>query len=155
MLPEIAVFSTIVYCSGFQVMGRKRSLPTRKSQDTLVTGLNSAFKTNTQHSQVFPAGQGRRGEPRKEPHLINEVQCHSPLPYFHLFGFPVFSVLIPDFIYTLLQPPSCLVLLPVLLTLQGSWNRVSTREQAEDQLQSASQGFASPCVANSLSVQKH
>lgn len=69
--------------------------------------------------------------PRMEPHLINEVQCHSPLPYFHLFGFPVFSVLIPDFIYTLLQPPSCFVLLPVLLTLQGSWNRVSTTEQAE------------------------
>lgn len=40
-------------------MGRKRSLPTRKSQHTLVNGLNSAFKTNTQHSQVFPAGQGR------------------------------------------------------------------------------------------------
>lgn len=29
------MFSTIVHCSGFQVMGRKRSLPTRKSQDTL------------------------------------------------------------------------------------------------------------------------
>lgn len=53
-----------------------------------------------------------------EPYFINEVQCHSSLPYFHLFGFPIFSILISDFIYTLLQPPSCLVLLPVLLTLQ-------------------------------------
>lgn len=40
-------------------MGRKRSLPTRKSEDTSVSGLNSAFETNTQHCQVLPAGQGR------------------------------------------------------------------------------------------------
>lgn len=74
MLPEIAVLSTIVYCSGFQVMGRKRSLLTRKSQHTLGTGLNSTFKRNTQHSQVFPAGQeGERSQGGASPYQWSTV----------------------------------------------------------------------------------
>lgn len=90
-----------------------------KSWGTLATGLNSAFGTDTQHSPVFPAGWERQEEcAGKEPYFVDEVQRHSSLPHFHLFGFPVFSILIPDFIYALLQPPCCLVLLPVLLTLQ-------------------------------------
>lgn len=51
-------------------------------------------------------------------HLVDEVQGNSSLPDFHLFGLPVFSILVPDLVHTLLQPPSGLVFLPVFLTLQ-------------------------------------
>ena len=51
-------------------------------------------------------------------HLVNEVQGYSSLPDFHLFGLPVFSILVPDLVHTLLQPPSRLIFLPVFLTLQ-------------------------------------
>ena len=52
------------------------------------------------------------------PHLIDEVQGYSSLPDFHLFGLPVFPILVPDLVHTLLQPPSSLIFLPVFLTLQ-------------------------------------
>lgn len=52
------------------------------------------------------------------PHFVNEVKRNSPLPHFHLFGLPVFSVLISNPIYTFLQSSSCLIFLPVFFTLQ-------------------------------------
>lgn len=54
----------------------------------------------------------------RRSHLVDEVQGNSSLPDFHLFGLPVFSILVPDLVHTLLQPPSGLVFLPVFLTLQ-------------------------------------
>lgn len=119
MLPEITIVSTIVYCSWFPGNGKGKGdggLSTRKSQDTSVTRHSPALGTDS--SSEYPKGARRVAALGGEPYFVNEVQCHSPLPYFHLFGFPIFSVLISDFIYALLQPPSRLILLPVLLTLR-------------------------------------
>ena len=51
-------------------------------------------------------------------YLVNEVESHGSLTDPHFFGLPVLSVLSSDAVHDLLQPPGCLVLLPILLTLR-------------------------------------
>lgn len=53
------------------------------------------------------------------PHLINEIESHSPLSDPHLLGLPVFAVLGSDAVHTFLQSTCRFILLPILLSLQA------------------------------------
>lgn len=51
------------------------------------------------------------------PHLVDEVERHSPLSDPHLLRLPVFAVLGPDAVHTLLQSTSRFIFLPILFSL--------------------------------------
>lgn len=88
------------------------------SKFTVPTGLN-LIVSHTANRVLVPVLRVELSNVDKGSwsHLINEVQCYSSLPNFHLFGLPVFPILISDLVHTLLQSPSSLILLPVFLTL--------------------------------------
>lgn len=73
-----------------------------------------------------------RGSSGHTPHLVDKVEGHSPLPDPHLLGLPVFTVLVPDTVHTLLQPSGSFILLPVFLSLQitkkKTWKETGANE---------------------------
>lgn len=80
-------------------------------------------QSQLEHTARGSHAAGQRGSealgPRGLRHLVDEVEGHSSLSDPHLLGLPVFTVLGPDPVHTLLQSPGGFILLPVLLPLQN------------------------------------
>lgn len=57
--------------------------------------------------------------------LVNEVESHCPLANPHLLGLPILTVLGPNLVYTLVESPGRLVLLPIFLSLTTIHNNIN------------------------------
>lgn len=149
MLPEIAIGSTIVYCSWFPGNGKEKErggIPAHQEVSGYL-GNWAQFCFRNRHTAVLsiPNRTGKVGGVRWGTSLTLSMKysatalCRTFISLDFQSSLYWFRILSTHFFNLRAVSYFCQSFSPC----RESWNTVSIRKQAEDQFQSASQGFTS------------